>query len=111
MTLREGLTLMEMLIVLSIIALLMGLVIMKLGGISGAAAGFADGLLRGLGAGGYGWFAGKARPFLGRISIDLIALDMTDCKEARPGAMVELLAVVSCRLRSSRWSDGSRLWR
>jgi alanine racemase len=55
------------------------------------AAGFADGLLRGLGAGGYGWFAGKARPFLGRISMDLIALDMTDCKEARPGAMVELL--------------------
>ncbi len=55
------------------------------------AAGFADGLLRGLGAGGYGWFAGKARPFLGRISMDLIALDMTDCIDARPGAMVELL--------------------
>ncbi len=55
------------------------------------AAGFADGLLRGLGAGGYGWFAGKARPFLGRISMDLIALDMTDCKDAKPGAMVELL--------------------
>jgi alanine racemase len=55
------------------------------------AAGFADGLLRGLGAGGYGWFAGKTRPFLGRISMDLIALDMTDCKAAHPGAMVELL--------------------
>ena len=55
------------------------------------AAGFADGLLRGLGVGGYGWFAGKARPFVGRISMDLIALDMTDCKDAKPGAMVELL--------------------
>ena len=55
------------------------------------AAGFADGLLRGLGASGYGWFAGAARPFRGRVSMDLIALDMTDCKEARPGAMVELL--------------------
>ena len=55
------------------------------------AAGFADGVLRGLGAGGYGWFAGQARPFLGRISMDLIALDMTDCKQARSGAMVELL--------------------
>jgi alanine racemase len=55
------------------------------------AAGFADGLLRAVGQGGYGWFAGEARPYLGRISMDLIALDMTGCREARAGAMVELL--------------------
>jgi len=55
------------------------------------AAGFADGVLRALGAGGYGWLDGQARPFLGRISMDLIALDVTDCSQARPGAMVELL--------------------
>jgi alanine racemase len=55
------------------------------------AAGFADGVLRALGAGGYGWFEGRARPFLGRISMDLIALDVTGCEAARPGAWVELL--------------------
>jgi alanine racemase len=55
------------------------------------AAGFADGVLRALGAGGYGWLAGQARPFLGRISMDLIAIDVTDCKAARPGEWVELL--------------------
>jgi alanine racemase len=55
------------------------------------AAGYADGVLRALGSAGYGWLAGRARPFLGRISMDLIALDVTDCPAAHPGAMVELL--------------------
>ncbi len=55
------------------------------------AAGFADGVLRALGPGGYGWLDGQVRPFLGRLSMDLIALDVTDCPAAVPGAMVELL--------------------
>lgn len=55
------------------------------------AAGFADGVLRVLGRGGYGWIEGAQVPFVGRISMDLIALDVTDCPSARPGAWVELL--------------------
>lgn len=54
------------------------------------AAGYADGVLRSLGAGGYGWLAGAPRRFLGRISMDLIAIDVTEC-EAAPGQRVELL--------------------
>jgi len=55
------------------------------------AAGFADGVLRALGRGGYAWFEGRKAPFVGRISMDLIALDVTECPAARPGAWVELL--------------------
>ena len=54
------------------------------------AAGYADGLLRS-GADGQAWFAGAHRRLLGRISMDLIAVDVTGCEDAAPGAMVELL--------------------
>jgi alanine racemase len=33
----------------------------------------------------------EMRPILGRISMDLLAIDVTDCDDAAPGAMVELL--------------------
>jgi alanine racemase len=36
------------------------------------------------------WFDGARRRMLGRVSMDLIAVDITDCDAARPGAMVEL---------------------
>ena len=53
------------------------------------ALGYADGVLRAQERPRYGWFAGAKRAFLGRISMDLIALDVTGC-EAWPGARVEL---------------------
>ena len=53
------------------------------------ALGYADGVLRAAERPRYGWLAGAKRAFLGRISMDLIALDVTGC-EAYPGARVEL---------------------
>jgi alanine racemase len=55
------------------------------------ALGYADGYLRSLGGRGYGVFAGAQLPILGRISMDLIILDVTNCAEVREGAMVEFL--------------------
>jgi alanine racemase len=57
------------------------------------AAGYADGVLRAQSSTGYGWLAGHARPLLGRVSMDLIAIDLSegDGRRARPGDMVELL--------------------
>lgn len=54
------------------------------------AAGYADGVLRSRGAEAYGWFEGRPRRFVGRISMDLIALDVTGCDRAQVGARVEL---------------------
>lgn len=55
------------------------------------AAGYADGVLRAGSPGLYGWLDGRRLPVLGRISMDLLALDASDCAAARPGAAVELL--------------------
>ncbi|MDT8344988.1 MAG: alanine racemase [Thermohalobaculum sp.] len=55
------------------------------------AAGYADGLLRAAGQGGFaGFCAGQRLPAVGRVSMDLITLDATGCDIA-PGAMVEIL--------------------
>ncbi|RRN64106.1 alanine racemase [Caulobacter sp. 602-1] len=54
------------------------------------AAGYADGIPRAAYPRGAVWFDGARRPMLGRVSMDLIAIDITDCDAARPGAMVEL---------------------
>jgi alanine racemase len=54
-------------------------------------AGYADGLPRSASNAGEAWFAGALRPLLGRVSMDLLAIDVTGCDAARPGAMVELL--------------------
>ena len=53
--------------------------------------GYADGLIRALGGGASAFLDGHPLPFAGRVSMDLITLDVTDCPSARPGAMVELL--------------------
>ncbi len=53
------------------------------------ALGYADGVLRASERPRYAWYAGAKRAFLGRISMDLIALDVTGF-EAYPGARVEL---------------------
>jgi len=55
------------------------------------ALGYADGYLRSLSGRGYGFFAGAKRPLLGRVSMDLVILDVTGCAEAQAGAMVEFL--------------------
>lgn len=55
------------------------------------AIGYADGYLRSLSGRGYGVLGGKKLPLLGRVSMDLVVLDVTDCAEARPGAWVEFL--------------------
>lgn len=55
------------------------------------AVGYADGVPRAAHPQGAVWFDGKRRPMLGRVSMDLIAIDITDCDAARPGAMVQLI--------------------
>lgn len=52
--------------------------------------GYADGLIRAAGPRGAAWIGGRRVPFAGRVSMDLITLDVTDCPCA-PGDMVELL--------------------
>jgi alanine racemase len=59
-------------------------------------SGYADGLIRAMGAnavngGATGYLDGQPLPFAGRVSMDLIGLDVTDCPAAAPGAMVEIL--------------------
>jgi alanine racemase len=57
------------------------------------AVGYADGWLRSLSHRGSGRVAGKRFPLLGRVSMDLIVLDVTDADPAlvRPGTFIELL--------------------
>lgn len=55
------------------------------------AAGYADGVPRAAHPRGAVWFDGKRRSMLGRVSMDLIAVDITDCDAARPGAMVQII--------------------
>jgi alanine racemase len=55
-------------------------------------AGYADGVLRALSGRGYGVLGGLRCPFAGRVSMDLITLDVTQAGDAaRPGAEIELL--------------------
>ena len=54
------------------------------------AAGYADGVPRSAASQGRAWFSGEDRRLLGRISMDLLAIDVTGCDDAQPGAMVEL---------------------
>lgn len=56
------------------------------------ALGYADGYLRSAAGRGYGVLAGARCPVLGRVSMDLITLDVTAAGDAaRPGARVEML--------------------
>jgi alanine racemase len=54
-------------------------------------AGYADGILRAGYPKGGAWFAGARRALLGRVSMDLIAVDITGAPGAAPGARVELI--------------------
>ncbi len=53
-------------------------------------AGYADGLIRAMGAGASVFWNGQPIPFAGRVSMDLITLDVTDF-ECQPGDRVEIL--------------------
>ena len=53
--------------------------------------GHADGILRALGGKGFAWFEGGRRAYLGCVSMDLVAIDVTGCESARPGAWIELI--------------------
>ena len=55
------------------------------------AVGYADGVPRAAHPRGAAWFDGALRPMLGRVSMDLIAVDITDCDAARPGAMMQII--------------------
>jgi alanine racemase len=55
------------------------------------AAGYADGVPRAAYPRGAVWFDGALRPILGRVSMDLIAVDITDCDPARPGALMQIV--------------------
>ena len=67
--------------------------VVRRGRIATVAAGYADGYLRSLSNQGHA-FVGELRvPVVGRVSMDLTTLDVTDvpAEHARPGTMVELI--------------------
>lgn len=51
--------------------------------------GYADGVLRSASKHGYGWLYGARRSLLGRISMDLSVIDVTDAAEAKVGDRVQ----------------------
>src|SRR3546814_14302872 len=62
--------------------------------IATVAAGYADGYLRSLSSHGHAWVAGHRVPVVGRVSMDLLALDVTAIAPdaARPGDWAELIS-------------------
>jgi alanine racemase len=55
------------------------------------AAGYADGYLRALSGRAFGVLAGQSVPLIGRVSMDLIAFDVTDAPAIAPGAAIRLI--------------------
>ncbi len=55
------------------------------------ALGYADGFLRSGAHGGYGFYDNVRTPILGRVSMDLIVVDMTDAPPAIEGEQIEFL--------------------
>lgn len=53
-------------------------------------AGYADGAPRSASPGGGAWFAGRIHPFVGRVSMDVAAVDIGDDEDIRPGDAMEL---------------------
>jgi alanine racemase len=70
------------------------------------ALGYADGIMRAASNKGAAAFAGMAAPFAGRVSMDLLTLDITDLKK-QPGIgdTVELLGdTMALRDVAAAWS-------
>ena len=61
--------------------------------IATVAAGYADGYLRSISSRGHAWVAGHRVPVVGRVSMDLLALDVTGVApdKVQPGDWAELL--------------------
>lgn len=55
------------------------------------AAGYADGYPRSLGDQGVAYIGNSAAPVIGRVSMDLITLDISNAPDAKPGDMVDLI--------------------
>jgi alanine racemase len=55
------------------------------------ALGYADGWLRSLSGSGYGHIGGATCPLLGRVSMDLVTIDISAAPNAREGDFVEFL--------------------
>lgn len=55
------------------------------------AVGYADGYFRSLGGRGTAYIGDVAVPVVGRVSMDLITLDITGIPQAKPGDVVELI--------------------
>ena len=57
------------------------------------AMGYADGYLRSLNDRGRVWFAGRQAPVVGRVSMDLITVDVSDLPDGAvvPGSMAEII--------------------
>jgi alanine racemase len=53
--------------------------------------GYADGYLRSLGGRAHAWVGGRSVPVVGRVSMDMITLDVSSLPDARVGDEVELL--------------------
>ncbi len=60
-------------------------------GLATVALGYADGLMRALGNRGKGAIAGRRVPVVGRVSMDLVTLDVSEIPEPSLGAEVEFL--------------------
>jgi len=52
------------------------------------ALGYADGFIRAAGDGGYGTLDGARLPVCGRVSMDLVVVDVTHAPDARPGRRI-----------------------
>ncbi|MFT4060006.1 MAG: alanine racemase [Legionella sp.] len=57
------------------------------------AVGYGDGYPRHIAANTPVWIQGKEVPIVGRVSMDMLAVDLTDHSEVQPGAAVELWGV------------------
>ena len=55
------------------------------------AAGYADGLIRTMGNHAWAWHRGRRLPFVGRVSMDLMTLDVTDAPDLVADDLVEIL--------------------
>lgn len=56
------------------------------------AYGYADGLMRAAHAGGNGWFDGQQTPLVGRVSMDLSVVDISECdRQPEPGDFVRFM--------------------
>ncbi|WP_259780195.1 alanine racemase [Aestuariispira ectoiniformans] len=55
------------------------------------AVGYADGFLRSLSCRGTAYYGDQALPLVGRVSMDLTAVDVTDAPTAQVGEMVDLI--------------------